>query len=211
MAIKDQFLVRHCKLKEIPDPSVSSRHQVYLNGCHVIKEYAFLERNLDAFYEDTKNIVGIEKKIESGVVTRKRTRSRADLTFFYELVPAGLDVLPTDFPKAIPVLIDVVQNLHKMGWVHLDIRWANVIFEPINEKYFLIDCEFATKIGENLPCKTLKCLEGLKSIPENSCCEIDWYSLGKMISMIRPLGEFQKYAEAFISFDIKKIDLVLQQ
>jgi len=212
--IEEQLLFRHCKLREIPDENVSSRHRVYLNECHVIKEYVSRPSHLDAFYEETKEIAGIEKKVASGPLSRKRTRSSGSVsmqTFYYELSPVGLDVLPSDYPTAILSLIATVQKLHEVGWAHLDIRWTNVIFEPIDGVYVLIDCEFARKIGDEVPHQSLKCLEALPSIPKKVCPEIDWHSLGKMISMIdRPSPQLLDFAKAFLSMDLEKIRLVLQ-
>ena len=211
--IADQLLNRHCKLIEAPS-NCSSRHAVYLNGCHVIKEYLSQPARLDEFYQDTNAIVGIEKRVASGPISRKRERDSHTTNmfrFYYELIPVGLDVLSSDFPAAIPSLIATVRKLHEVGWAHLDIRWSNIIYEPIGQKYVLIDCEFARKFGDNLPQQTLKCLEALPHIPPKVCPEIDWFSLGKMILMIDPpSSQLQMYADAFLSMDMKKINLVFE-
>ena len=215
--IQNQLLVRHCKLTEETSLKVSERHWIYLNGCHVIKEYAKRPSHLDMFYEDTRAIAGIEKMVASGSLSRKRKRglvtsSASGNPFYYELTPVGLDVLPSDYPAAISTLIETVRKLHKLGWAHLDIRWQNVIFEPIGQVYVLIDCEFARRMGDNQPQQPLKCLEALPYIPTKVCPEIDWYSLGKMISFINQprSSQLKSFEEVFLSMDMKKINSVFE-
>jgi len=211
--IADQLLNRHCKLTEAPFNS-SSRHAVYLNGCHVIKEYLSKPAQLDEFYRDTNAIAGIEKRVDSGHISRKRERDSRTVslfTFYYELIPVGLDVVSSDYPAAILSLIATVRKLHEVGWAHLDIRWSNIIFEPIGQVYVLIDCEFARRIGENIPQQSLKCIDALPYIPPKVCPEIDWFSIGKMISVIDPRSsQLRSFEEAFQSMDLKKINSVFE-
>jgi hypothetical protein len=53
-------------------------------------------------------------------------------------------------------LVDTLRGIHRLEWTHLDLRLSNVvIYEPRGalRRWYLIDSEYATKIGDPVPKK----------------------------------------------------------
>lgn len=57
--------------------------------------------------------------------------------------------------KLAEQLKQTLAHLHKLGWVHLDIRASNVVlWEPgTAHEWYLVDCEYALPVGELVPNK----------------------------------------------------------
>jgi len=50
--------------------------------------------------------------------------------------------------KLVKDIGGAVVALHALGWTHNDIRRPNIIYIPAENKWVLIDCEYAGKIGQ---------------------------------------------------------------
>jgi hypothetical protein len=204
-------LIRRCPLTEVPVER--GNKQVSLNGCFVTKVYVMAEppEHLDDFYEATKFLPGIEKRVKR-VVSNKQKLGFSARQFIYTLSPVGLEVLNNERPKALTRMIEIVKKLHSLKWAHLDIRWQNVIFDPVTQDFFLIDSEFATPFDQPLPFDNLKTLQDLPFQPSGCCPEIDWYSIVRMINRTTDISDdLRQHAEAFLSFNIKVIRSALKE
>lgn len=136
----------------------SESSNTWVNPDTVHKSYK--DRNMHTklanFYMDTKSVVGLEQLL--GNVTHKTGRSPHDAL---ELVPVGIpltDLEPTQdvLRLVFHQLKETLAAIHAKQWVHLDIRASNVVlFEPGTDhsRFYLIDCEYAAKIGDTVPNK----------------------------------------------------------
>ena len=107
-----------------------------------------------------------------------------------------------------------------MGWVHLDIRWENVIYNPVQKSFVLIDSEFATPVGYDLPQMDLKTISKIdfskidkQYYPKEKKAtpEFDWHAIGIMIQGLIPVPqELSKYVNPFLSFNLSQIEEVLK-
>jgi hypothetical protein len=69
------------------------------------------------------------------------------------LQPVGLARFPLDAKElrdALRCVVTALSALHAHGWVHLDIRWSNIVWCGEND-WYLIDAEFARKFGALMP------------------------------------------------------------
>jgi hypothetical protein len=79
----------------------------------------------------------------------------------FVLAPVGIpaDHYPFQGHEAqelVSNLVDTLRGIHRLEWTHLDLRLSNVvIYEPRGalRRWYLIDSEYATKIGDPVPKK----------------------------------------------------------
>ena len=81
---------------------------------------------------------------------RRKLASGAELTFTLQLQPLGIKRQPIGEAESIRALHDILvalQFLHGKGYAHRDLRWDNVLYNPIpaGGRWFIIDLEFAAK------------------------------------------------------------------
>jgi hypothetical protein len=98
----------------------------------------------------------LESKLSVRAVGNKKTKFEV-----FKLAPVGIPASDYEFTLAdleemTKQLEETLHALHKTKWVHLDIRSSNVVlYEPKGRRrrWFLIDSEYATKIGKKVPKK----------------------------------------------------------
>jgi len=101
------------------------------------------KKRLKEFYDATSAVDYLEKE-------RGRELVKGKLVF--HLSPVGLQRLPEsedELGRAMFCVGKALIGLHNLGWTHNDMRWLNIIYK--DKDWFLIDCEFAFKIGDPLP------------------------------------------------------------
>eukprot|EP00727_Mastigamoeba_balamuthi_P000276 m51a1_g10245 hypothetical protein (439) ;mRNA; f:36096-38221 len=67
------------------------------------------------------------------------------------LAPLGLRRLPEDertLASSITCVLSALSLLHELGYAHRDVRWPNVLWDPIRSSWFLIDLEYSARFGE---------------------------------------------------------------
>jgi hypothetical protein len=70
-----------------------------------------------------------------------------------ELCLLGLSRKPWDEMQtcnAVRSVLVALQGLHSLGWVHRDVRPANVLFDVVRDEFFLMDLEWAERRGEKM-------------------------------------------------------------
>jgi len=97
-----------------------------------------------------------------------------------------------EFKKAIICVMDAALSMHANDYVHCDIRWPNIIYDPESNKYLLIDFE---QIGRRCDrkCKTDKTIKhGV-----NDFCTPAIYDAALIIKLFSDFtfGKFRKYYE----------------
>eukprot|EP00198_Chlamydomonas_reinhardtii_P010004 XP_001699341.1 predicted protein [Chlamydomonas reinhardtii] len=75
-----------------------------------------------------------------------------DNTYTVHLAPvgdpcSGPPADPLDLPCAVAGVLGGLAALHSEGFVHRDVRWANVIFLPAEKRWLLIDLDHAGRSG----------------------------------------------------------------
>lgn len=94
---------------------------------------------LKAFYDKCKNILHLERLIDADNRLGKLT-----------LGPLGLSVEPTtpfQLRQAVKCVAVALFGMHECGYVHTDIRWANVVLLENND-WMLIDCYDVCKLDD---------------------------------------------------------------
>jgi len=100
------------------------------------RDKAVFKRML-SFYKSTADVPHLEHLYQAENTSKSRIK----------LVPVGCSRLPTtliELTTAVRNIFDCLQQLHKKGFVHCDIRWSNVV-EYFSE-WFVIDCEYACSL-----------------------------------------------------------------
>jgi hypothetical protein len=70
------------------------------------------------------------------------------------LHPVGVEVQPQseeELRAATCCVLKALEELHARGWVHLDVRWPNVVRLAAPGEWCLVDCEFARPLRSALP------------------------------------------------------------
>jgi len=108
-----------------------------------------------------------------------------------------------EFKKAIICVMDAALSMHANLYVHCDIRWPNIIYDPESNKYLLIDFE---QIGR-------LCDWDCKEHYENDYCTPAIYDAALIIKLFSNFTFFQ-YDEYYtfakdlnISNDFKEADI----
>ncbi len=68
-----------------------------------------------------------------------------------DLVPLGYHHVPKneeEFRQAMRCVLMGLKELHSVRWVHLDVRWANVLRKSPSGDWFLVDFDRAQQIGD---------------------------------------------------------------
>jgi hypothetical protein len=76
--------------------------------------------------------------------------------------------------------------IHEKGWCVLDLRWPNIV--RVREtaagkgfRFYIIDCEFATRIGEPVPKEIQHHFAGSTALASSAVSVAhDWYMLASM-------------------------------
>jgi hypothetical protein len=159
----------------------------------VTKTYKTLSQSekstLKKFYVDCKDAKFVEK------ATVKRRSGDNNLTL--ELTPVGVAACRpmftcvADVVLCVACIVTAIESVHLKNWCLLDLRWPNIIrvlrnFTSGPVRWFIIDCEFATRVGENLPL-TIRHLIPQERGPKSSKC-LDWYMLAQMLRDTDMLG-----------------------
>jgi hypothetical protein len=66
------------------------------------------------------------------------------------LATRGLNTRPKnqdDLRKMTKDLVSGLAWLHRAGYIHRDIRFPNILYDPVRKQYFLIDFEHGAKVG----------------------------------------------------------------
>jgi hypothetical protein len=95
---------------------------------------------LKALYLACRNVPYLEHATDSTAKTRRIT-----------LAPLGLSVEPStarELGRAISCVATAVFGMHKVGYVHTDIRWSNVVLLD-NDDWLVIDCYDACLISDS--------------------------------------------------------------
>eukprot|EP00732_Lithocolla_globosa_P003513 Lithocolla_globosa_v1_NODE_2851_length_1847_cov_17.476004.p1 type:complete len:556 gc:universal NODE_2851_length_1847_cov_17.476004:1736-69(-) len=138
----------------------------------LIKIYSEPKKHLAEFYE--LNVDGCEVgklHVPSG---------KPQQYLMFEIFSLGIDREPENAEQAKKAIGDIARassNMHLQKWCHLDIRWSNVVWDPIKQRWFLIDCEYALKFGSRIP-KGLKIKDAASRTVRAEC---DYYLVGRLI------------------------------
>ena len=68
--------------------------------------------------------------------------------------PVGVQRLPTtedELRAAITAVLTCMKEFHSHGFVHRDLRWPNILYNPTTMEWFVIDFELADRIGSFVP------------------------------------------------------------
>ena len=101
------------------------------------------QKSLRSFYLDCHDVVGLERMQEM--------KPYAPKILFVGTTPFGVTRKPCDVEEchiALMQLAETVHCMHVKNWLHCDIRWTNVIFDPLSRRWILIDPEFAFYLGK---------------------------------------------------------------
>jgi hypothetical protein len=138
------------------------------------------KRTVRSFYEeiatpnteqDGGNIPYLEWATEVG------TDERGDLTL--RLQPVGVPRRPCgdqDPRDALRCVVTALSALHARGWVHLDVRWANIVWCG-GKEWYLIDSEFSRKFGAKMP----QNLVALDKDTQTADAAADMYLVGMLL------------------------------
>ena len=99
---------------------------------------------LKQFYEKCRNVPNLEQMIQCS-------------TCRMTLLPVGVTRMPRDhneFLEAIQCVLIAVDGIHRQGYYHTDIRWANIVFIPTSNSWVLIDCYETVPKNDNALCAT---------------------------------------------------------
>jgi hypothetical protein len=94
---------------------------------------------LKAFYSACQNVAYLERLSDAVSETNKLV-----------LGPLGLAVLPTtdtQFRQAVKCVATALFGIHEHGYVHTDVRWANIVLLD-NDDWMLIDCYEVCKLTD---------------------------------------------------------------
>jgi hypothetical protein len=105
--------------------------------CNFLKDKEFIKYTL---------LTEAKKRIESTLGPRTIYLSGCGVVKLYHN-----KVIPNHCQNNVLGLIQTIHELHSAGWVHLDIRWPNIIFGPLQKEFFLIDSGCAHRIEDPLP------------------------------------------------------------
>ncbi len=91
-------------------------------------------QQLNRLYDACDDVQFVERKIDSDL---------ASLRIF--LNPVGISIQPRtfrEFMSAVRCILLALKGMHRHGWFHTDVRWANIIFVATNGEWnwYLIDC-----------------------------------------------------------------------
>jgi hypothetical protein len=95
--------------------------------CHEVRRFKFLKE----FYRKCVRVPFLERLSEADNLNLRLT-----------LVPLGLSHKPStgaQFQRAIICIATALFGLHKLGYVHTDVRWSNIVLLD-NDDWMLIDC-----------------------------------------------------------------------
>jgi hypothetical protein len=87
---------------------------------------------LKDFYNKCNNIPYLERLVNSYDKSRRML-----------LTPIGVNRQPASFDEffhAVECICYAVNAIHRLGYYHTDIRWANIVHVPANNSWVLIDC-----------------------------------------------------------------------
>ena len=128
---------------------------------------------LKSFYKDCKDVPNLE------------TLCRYEITshhFHLYLSPLGAEALPQvrdegTLALAIYCVLTSLAGVHEKGWVHSDVHWGNVVYNP--PRFYLIDCECVWKAGTKGFSYELK----QRYYPANDVCypSHDLFLVGRML------------------------------
>lgn len=100
-------------------------------------------QRMKIFYNATKNVPYLEHLYQQkDAVNDRKLRIK--------LIPVGCLRMPKDIfelTAAIRNICECLIQLHRIGYVHCDIRWSNIV--ECNSEWILIDCEFACHLNES--------------------------------------------------------------
>ena len=115
------------------------------------------------------------------------------------LQPFGVNPRPprslAELRTAIHCVLTCLMDLHAAGWVHLDIRWSNMIYLSPSE-WVVIDAEFARPFKSPFPIELKKKDPDAKEGDEQADC----YLVGLMMLEYTNLWEHDKYASELVSY-----------
>lgn len=94
----------------------------------------------------------------------------------------------------VRMLFQIASRIHERGWAHLDIRLPNII--EAQKKIYLIDSEYACRIGDSYPSYQLKIEDLYKT--DIVRAENDMYLIGALASK---LNVFPKLSVILMSKD----------
>jgi hypothetical protein len=158
-----------------------SVHKTYLNLL------AARENDLRAFYKAIAGVPFVERAVKMD-----REDSKSDVggeRFSVELVPVGL-AMSADGPEtmndvvmAFACMVHALFQIHAKGWCVMDLRWPNIVrFRESSTgkgyRFYIIDCEYATRIGDAVPSVIQHHFSSLASAAVSS--KHDWHMLAAM-------------------------------
>lgn len=163
--------------------------QVWVNPDYVHKYYEKSEvvERLKEFYAATSAIEGLEHVAQDHQHNHKTS---AGIRRVFVLEPVGIPANywrfnEDDCKNLQSQLTATLHALHKVGWVHLDIRSHNVVlWEPFSAecRWFLVDSEYVQRIGQPVPKKRYtEEYENQPATPEH-----DFMQLEAMMRKLRP-------------------------
>lgn len=151
---------------------------------HKFYEDPHVVAKLKIFYSETATVIGLEHCAEDAL-TMHPCQGGASYEVF-NLVPVGIPASDWEFDAVgeIQQLLDdltkTLTSLHRLGWVHIDIRTSNVVLHDPrgdNRRWHLIDSEYAVRLGEAVPKKRYtEAYAGCPATPKH-----DFDQLSKMV------------------------------
>ncbi|CAG8575853.1 1082_t:CDS:2, partial [Dentiscutata heterogama] len=117
-------------------PSISSLHPLYLsvqrNGETIIEFLRF--ETLCAMYNDTKHIKNLVHCVDINGNFDLPMREK-DGACRILIQPVGYHYYPTDekeWKSCLRTVLEVLHDMHKVGWTHRDIHWGNIMKHDSN-------------------------------------------------------------------------------
>lgn len=111
-------------------------------------------KSIKKFYKDTAGVPYLERCVEYRTDLEWPLGGDEPLSFV--LAPVGIPLgeggLHENVLNAVAFrcIAAALAEIHRRGWAHNDVRWANVVYYPDRgiSSFVLIDCEYAWPIGQ---------------------------------------------------------------
>jgi hypothetical protein len=166
------------------------RNNLLLTDEFVLKRHAVEQPLLAQFYKDCAGVENLERLVGA--------RNLTD----FEVAPIGVPTRhldETESLRAVLTIARVLESIHARGWCHNDVRWPNVLFDLDAGRHFLIDCEFARRIGGEWPAVELQVCDPVRGVAVERSS--DMYMLGKLIDASACAALLRRVVTALIGVD----------
>ncbi len=130
------------------DPFVRKVYDLSIEGDKRAAEV--LCDRLQAFYNATRHVVGVEHALSDSVALSPPVAELQSQTVTVNLRPCGVTRRPRSDSEALTALQQLaitLADIHRAGWVHCDVRWPNVVLDIRQRRWTLIDAEYACPSG----------------------------------------------------------------